>query len=218
MVNAALGVLENATTSPAVGADRLPAPIYVTDARGFVTSFLIPPASALPGARQRWAKTHWCVTWKPGLTDAGEFLPHDQCPMADAIHNKRRIRGVSAIAERPDGARVNFMPYPTPLLSATGELLGAVNILIDVTEQRQAGELRAQAVRCRRLAAAVGDARTSDMLERMAKEYDEKAVALDRAAAPPNARFSAPHPALWPKRDAFHSCRVQAPPVSLTSY
>ena len=92
--------------------------------------------------------------------------------MADAIHGKRKIRGVSAVAERPDGTRVHFVPYPTPLLSEDGEVLGAVNILIDVTEQRQAGELRAQAVRCRRLAASIGDEPARDILEQMAKEYD----------------------------------------------
>ena len=85
------------------------------------------------------------------------------------------------------------MPYPTPLLSEDGELLGAVNILIDITEQRQAGELRAQAVRCRRLAAAVGDAQAGDTLERMAKEYDAKAVALDHAASPPADTQDIPH-------------------------
>ena len=100
--------------------------------------------------------------------------------MADAIVQKRTIRGVTAIAERPDGTRVNFQPYPTPIFSQNGELIGAVNILIDITERRQAGELRAQAVKCRRLAASISDDPARATLERMAAEYDERACALDR--------------------------------------
>jgi PAS domain S-box-containing protein len=178
MVNAAMGVVEKRDDKLLSALDRLPAPIYVTDADGFVTYFN-PSCVGFAGRTPMVGKDRWCVTWKL-FTNDGEFLPHDRCPMAEAIHSKRKIRGVSAIAERPDGSRVNFMPYPTPLLSEDGELLGAVNILIDVTEDRQAGELRAQAVRCRRLAAAIGDDPAGDTLERMAKEYDEKAGALSR--------------------------------------
>ena len=176
LVNAALGVLEKRDDRLLSALDRLPAPLYVTDADGFITYFN-PSCIGFAGRTPAVGKDRWCVTWKL-FTDAGEFLPHDQCPMADAIHRRCRIRGVGAVAERPDGTRVHFMPYPTPLLSEDGALLGAVNILIDITEQHQAGELRAEAVRCRRLAAAIGDERASDTLERMAKEYDVKAVAL----------------------------------------
>jgi PAS domain S-box-containing protein len=178
MVNTAVGVAAKRDDTLLTALDQLAAPIYVTDAEGFITYFN-PSCVGFAGRTPTVGKDRWCVTWKL-FTDAGEFLPHDRCPMADAIHGKREIRGVSAIAERPDGTRVHFMPYPTPLLSEDGELLGAVNILIDVTEQRQAGELRAQAVRCRRLSNAVGDAQASGALERMAKEYDQKAIALAR--------------------------------------
>ncbi len=176
MVNAALGVLEKCDDRLLSALDRLAAPLYVTDARGFITYFN-PSCIQFAGRTPAVGKDRWCVSWKL-FTDAGAPLPHEQCPMADAIHLRRKIRGVSAIAERPDGTRVHFMPYATPLLSEDGALLGAVNILIDITDQRQAGALRAEAVRCRRLAAAIGDERARDALERMAKEYDAKAAAL----------------------------------------
>jgi PAS domain S-box-containing protein len=178
MVDAAVGIVEKRDDALLSALDQIPAPLYVTDAEGFVTYFN-PSCIGFAGRTPTVGKDRWCVTWKL-FTNDGEFLPHDRCPMADAIHRRRKIRGVTAVAERPDGTRVNFMPYPTPLLSEDGELLGAVNILIDVTEQRQAGELRAQAVRCRRLAAAVGNDPASDTLEQMAKEYDEKASAMSR--------------------------------------
>jgi len=42
------------------------------------------------------------------------------------------------VAERPDGTRVPFMPYPTPLHDASGKLVGAVNMLVDLTETKRA--------------------------------------------------------------------------------
>lgn len=124
----------------------------------------------------------WCVTWKLFGED-GSPLPHDRCPMAIAIRAKREVRGAIALAERPDGTRVMFTPYPTPLFDEAGEMVGAVNILIDVTDRRQAGALRAQALRCRRLAQSVTDQRAVDTLLGMASEYDAKAKAL-RGSSP----------------------------------
>jgi len=40
---------------------------------------------------------------------------------------------VQAIAERPDGSRVRFAPYPTPLRDASGAVVGAVNLLLDLS-------------------------------------------------------------------------------------
>jgi signal transduction histidine kinase len=52
------------------------------------------------------------------------------------LREGRAVRGFTAIAERPDGTRVDFQPYPTPLYDNTGRLIGAVNVLVDVTERR----------------------------------------------------------------------------------
>jgi signal transduction histidine kinase len=66
--------------------------------------------------------------------------------MAIALKENRPVRGASAYAERPDGRRVAFEPYPTPLRDADGTLVGAVNVLVDVTERLAAEEaLRAAA-------------------------------------------------------------------------
>src|SRR5437660_750284 len=51
---------------------------------------------------------------------------------------------MSAIAERPDGTRVHFMPYPTPIKEANGKVIGAVNMLVDITEQKVAEETQAR--------------------------------------------------------------------------
>ena len=62
--------------------------------------------------------------------------------MATAIKEKRVVRGMEAIAERPDGTRVPFEPYPTPLFDASGALIGAVNMLIDITDRKRAEEVK----------------------------------------------------------------------------
>lgn len=157
--------------------EALPAPIYVTDSDGVVTHFnkaCIGFAGRMPAI----GKDRWCVTWKL-YTDDGVFLPHDACPMAEAIHGRKIVRGVTAVAERPDGVRVTFMPLPTPLFGVDGQLVGAINMLIDVTEHRQIAELRENARRCHRLAVGNTDQRLSDTLKQMAAEYEIKAEDLE---------------------------------------
>lgn len=153
--------------------DQLPAALYVTDRDGVVI-YHNPACFAFAGRKPAVGKDRWCVTWKL-YTEDGAFLPHEKCPMAVAILEKRPVRGIAAVAERPDGSRVNFMPYPTPIFDADGDLLGAVNILIDAAETRRAELLRSQASKCRRLAMTVGDQQTADTLALMAAEYEQKA-------------------------------------------
>jgi PAS domain-containing protein len=154
----------------------LPAPIYVTDAEGWIT-FYNQACIQFAGRTPTPGEDRWCVTWKLYAVD-GSFLPHEDCPMAVAIREKRPVRGAIAAAERPDGTRVMFTPYPTPLIGEDGDVVGAVNILIDVTDHRQAGALRAQALRCRRLAYSLTDRQVVDTLLAMAREYDAKAQSL----------------------------------------
>jgi len=122
--------------------EALPAAIYTTDAEGRITSYN-DEAVRFAGREPQLGTDSWCVTWKLYWPD-GTPLPHDQCPMAIALREGRPVRGVSAIAERPDGTRVHFMPYPTPIKDACGKVIGAVNMLVDVTEQKRAEEAQAR--------------------------------------------------------------------------
>lgn len=114
--------------------DAFPIAIYVTDIDGFITYFN-PTCVEFAGREPAILRDRWCVTWRL-YTDEGNFLPHHRCPMAVAIHARRAVRGVTAIAERPDGSRINFLPFPTPVIGDSGEFLGAVNMLIDVTQHQ----------------------------------------------------------------------------------
>ena len=73
-------------------------------------------------------------------TPDGTPLPHDQIPMALALKEKRPIRGMEGIAERPDGTRIHFITHRTPLFDASGNLIGAVNMLVDITERKHVEE------------------------------------------------------------------------------
>ena len=93
------------------------------------------------GCRPELGKSEFCGSWKLYWSD-GTPLPHDECPMALALKQKRPIRGMEAIAERPDGTRIPFIPYPTPLIDAAGELIGGVNMLVDITDRKRAEEIQ----------------------------------------------------------------------------
>jgi PAS domain S-box-containing protein len=157
--------------------DAIAVPIYATDAEGVITYFN-PACIEFAGRTPAINQDRWCITWKL-YTDEGEFLPHDQCPMARALQGEQPIRSISAIAERPDGTRLNFMPFPTPLFDKNGALTGAINLFVDVTAEKKAAQLRAEAARCRRWALFVSDKRTLDTLDLLAAEYEEKARRLD---------------------------------------
>ena len=120
--------------------DELPAAVYVTDTLGRITYFN-EAAAALWGHRPVLGTSEWCGSWKLFWPD-GRALPHGECPMAIAIKEKRTVRGMEAIVERPDGTRVPFEPYPTPLFDASGALIGAVNMLIDIADRKRAEEVK----------------------------------------------------------------------------
>jgi PAS domain S-box-containing protein len=113
----------------------LPAAVYTTDAQGRLT-FYNQAAVEFSGRRPELGSDHWCVSWRLYWPD-GTPMRHDECPMAIALKEDRPVRGVEAIAERPDGSRVHFIPFPTPLHDASGVLIGAVNMLVDITDRRQ---------------------------------------------------------------------------------
>lgn len=127
--------------------EAVPAAIYATDADGRIT-FYNEAAAALWGVRPEIGRSEFCGSWKLYWPD-GTPLPHNECPMAIALRERRQVLGMEAVAERPDGTRIPFQPYPTPLFDEGGKLVGAVNMLVELTERKEA-ELLA-----RRLAAIV---------------------------------------------------------------
>lgn len=115
----------------------LDAAIYTTDAQGRIT-YYNEAAASLWGCRPQIG-SQFCGSWKLYWPD-GRHLPHDECPMALALREKRAIRGMEAVVKRPDGSRVFFIPHPTPLFDAAGSLTGAINMLVDISEHQRVKE------------------------------------------------------------------------------
>jgi PAS domain S-box-containing protein len=114
----------------------IPAAIYTTDAEGKITYFN-QAAVELTGRSPTIGSDEWCATWKLYHPD-GRPLAYDQSPMAIALTESRAIRNAEVVAERPDGTRVPFIPYPTPFRDGAGGIIGAIIMLVDVSERKQA--------------------------------------------------------------------------------
>lgn len=120
--------------------DALPVAIYTTDQDGTIT-YYNRAAAELAGREPNVGKDKWCVTFKLFTAD-GKELPHDECPMAIALNENRPVRNQEAVAQRPDGSFFPFLPYPTPLRDEHGTLIGAVNMLLDLTDRQRAEEAK----------------------------------------------------------------------------
>jgi PAS domain S-box-containing protein len=116
--------------------EALPGAVYTTDASGRIT-FFNKAAVDMWGSCPRLGYTQWGGAWSLYHLD-GTPMADDESPLAMALEEDRPIRNVAVIGVRPDGTRVHFIPYPTPLHDESGALIGAVNMLIDVTDLKKA--------------------------------------------------------------------------------
>ncbi len=118
--------------------EALPGAVYTCDASGRVTHYN-EAAATLWGRRPEIGKDLWCGSWKIYAAD-GSPVDVEQCPMALAIREGRAIRAGEVIIERPDGSRSFILPHPNPIRDASGAVVGAVNMLVDLSERKQAEE------------------------------------------------------------------------------
>jgi two-component system CheB/CheR fusion protein len=117
----------------------LPAAVYTTDAEGRIT-FYNEAAAALWGRRPTLNVDQWCGSWRMYWPD-GTPLPPDKCPMAVVLKEGRAVSGQEAVVERPDGTRMPFLAFPSLLRDTTGEIVGAVNMFVDITERKRNEEM-----------------------------------------------------------------------------
>jgi PAS domain S-box-containing protein len=116
--------------------ESLPVAVYATDVEGRIT-YYNRAAAKLWGRSPRLGEDWWCGSWKLFWPD-GTPMAHEECPMAIAIKTGKAVRGYEAVAERPDGSRFPFVPYPTPLFDSAGRLSGALNMLVDISDRKNA--------------------------------------------------------------------------------
>jgi PAS domain S-box-containing protein len=114
----------------------LPAALYTCDRDGRITLYN-QAAVALWGREPEIGKDLWCGSWKIYRPD-GAPLPLDECPMAVTLREGQAVRGEEIIIERPDGTRRHILPHPEPIKNERGEMVGAINMLLDITERMEA--------------------------------------------------------------------------------
>jgi signal transduction histidine kinase len=121
--------------------ERLPAGAYTCDADGLITYFN-PQAAALWGRAPKLnhPDDRFCGSFKLFSID-GVPIEHRHCWMALALAGRREYNGHEIIIERPDGQRVIALAHANPFLDDSGKLLGAVNVLIDITARKRAEEI-----------------------------------------------------------------------------
>lgn len=130
----------------------LATPLYTTDAEGKLTSYN-KAASELWGREPEIGKDLWCGSYKIFKTD-GSDLPLDSCPMAVCLKEQRAVYGEEILVVRPDGSLRNVAPHPQPLYDDSGNMIGAINMLIDVTDLKHTERaLRESEAKYRELAA-----------------------------------------------------------------
>lgn len=123
--------------------ERLPAGAYTCNPAGLITYFN-QQAVLLWG---RAPKLHdpadrFCGSFKLYATD-GTPIAHDQCWMAKALQNCAEYYGQEIVIERPDGSRRTALVHANPIHDEDGAMLGAVNVLVDISDRKRAEEAQA---------------------------------------------------------------------------
>src|SRR5687768_10817249 len=118
--------------------DRLPAGAYTCDPGGLITYFN-------DQAKTLWGRApqlndpidRFCGSFKLYAAD-GSPITHDQCWMARALQSGDEFNGQEIIVERPDGTRLHVLAHANPIRDPSGQIVGAVNVLVDVSDRRRA--------------------------------------------------------------------------------
>lgn len=140
--------------------DAVASPFYVTDAAGRLIYYNA-AAAACWGRHPPLHESRWAGALALYLED-GTPLPFEETGLARSLRHGVEMPGRKVLIERPDGGRAAYMPYPSLIRDAAGTVVGAVNLLLDVTalEQAHAREKEAAIAKARFLSAVSHEFRT----------------------------------------------------------
>lgn len=116
----------------------LPVAIYTCNKEGYITLYN-EAAAELWGRKPDIGKDLWCGSLKITRPD-GSPLPLGSCPMGVCLKEGRPVYGEEILIEKPDGQVRSVLAHPQPLFNASGEIAGAVNMLLDITEVKKTQE------------------------------------------------------------------------------
>lgn len=120
--------------------DILPIAVYICDSSGLIESYN-QRAVELWGRAPKYKDIAdcFCGSYKMYNTD-GTYLPHAECPMAQALRMGIPIANEEIVIERSDGSRRTAIVNILPRRDEQGNLTGAINCLTDITERNRAEE------------------------------------------------------------------------------
>ena len=123
--------------------DKLPAGAYTCDADGLITWFN-------DSALGVWGREpaindpvdRFCGSFRMYID--GQPIRHDECWMARALKERRGFNGEEIVVEQPNGTRRTVLAHANPLLDASGNVTGALNVLVDITDRKTAEDAARQ--------------------------------------------------------------------------
>lgn len=117
--------------------DKLPAGAYVCDAGGLITYYNRHAVGVWGRAPElNNPVDRFCGSFRLYKPD-GTPLRHDQCWMALSIKEKRAYNGYEIVVQQENGNRITVLAHANPLYDDSGILIGAVNVLVDITDRKQ---------------------------------------------------------------------------------
>jgi PAS domain S-box-containing protein len=114
-----------------------PVAVYSCDASGTIRNFNR-RAVELWGREPATGETdeRFCGSYRMFRPD-DSFMPHAQCPMAEVLDGRRaEVHDAEVQIERPDGSRIVVLANIRPMMNPDGEIAGAINCFIDITERK----------------------------------------------------------------------------------
>jgi PAS domain S-box-containing protein len=128
----------------------LKTPLYTTDHKGRITLYN-EAAAQLWGREPEVGVEFWCGSYRIFHTD-GSPMALSECPMAICLREQRAVTDKEILVQRPDGSFRHVQPNPQPIFDENGKLIGAVNMLLDITRMRETErELRESELKYREL-------------------------------------------------------------------
>jgi PAS domain S-box-containing protein len=123
---------------------KLPAGAYLCDSDGLITYFN-------DHAVRIWGRApelknpvdRFCGSFKLYSSD-GRPIAHDECWMALALKTGKEYNGQEIVIECPDRTRRTVLAHANPIYDEAGNLQGAVNVLVDISDRKRAEEVNAR--------------------------------------------------------------------------
>src|SRR5688572_25472118 len=115
--------------------ENLPVAVYTCNEEGYIQMYN-KTAEQLWGRQPIVGKDKWCGSWKIFYLD-GTPMPHDQCPMAKVLKGEVTKNTLEIVVVCEDGSQRIILPNPQPILNASGKLCGAMNMLLDITQDKK---------------------------------------------------------------------------------